>query len=84
MTSARVCAGFMSCGVYALHDHERAFIQVRAAREHAELRKGGDALSWSLVCISTALAPAAAAELAGAAVRQRGDEEQCCDRSGSR
>ena len=50
----------MSCGVYALHDHERAFIQVRAAREHAELRKGGDALSWSLVCISTALAPAAA------------------------
>ena len=61
MTSARVCAGFMSWGVYALHDHERAFIQVRAAREHAELRKGGDALSWSLVCISTALAPAAAA-----------------------
>ena len=74
----------MSCGVYALHDHERAFIQVRAAREHAELRKGGDALSWSLVCISTALAPAAAA--AGwdsAPVRQRGDEGQSTDPIGS-
>ena len=83
MTSARVCAGFMSCGVYALHDHERAFIQVRAAREHAELWKGGDALSWSLVCISTTLAPAAA-ERGSAQGHQRGDEKQYDDRHGSR